>query len=490
MRSGTGYHLVLLSLAAILLGPLAGQVVASNVLFVNINGQYNADGLSIYNSLNTAGASADWVNLSSNGLAATALAAKDYDQVWVYDLSTGADSYPADYAAIAAWHNGRPDNEIICDGRIISSYWYGHTPIEGQKLTENYYENMDARGGGLLLGTDHSTFQTGINNINAAIGLEPFVGNFSLANIPVDTASPLMTFPNDMGATLYDDSTPGQTPYGLQPNGDILYTVAWHSGNHDTPGISSTIEGVVGLHVGITSPANNSEFWDSLPIDLAASADGGTEPYSYAWSSGVDPLGAGANLQIPAGTLPLGQSTIRVVATDDGAPQRIDDDTIQITIVPQPAAQITAPAEDLKDGPPLETATITAYGDAQIGGFYGIFLRGKGVGGAPSYRWSISGGPELLPWTTLATVVDTDLDGTLDEHFLTFLDLFNAGAKDRAATSPYTLRLQPLGGPGLPIVGSDNSEILLLVPEPTTMLLMAAGLPLMLKRRRRRLARR
>lgn len=465
-----------------------GTTYGSNVLLVNVHGaNYDGDGLSIHTTLNNAGASADWVNLSSNGQVAAILAGpKDYDQIWVFDLSHYTDNYPTDYAAIAAWHNDRPDNEIICDGRMISSYWSGRWATEGQKLTENYYENMDDRGGGLLLGTDHSAYHSGINQINAAIGLNPFHGDFYLTNIPVDTASPLMTVPNDMGTHLFDDSSPGETPYGLQPSGDILYTVAWHSGDHDNPGISSTIEGVIGLHVDITAPANNSEFWDSVPIDLAAEATGGTEPYAYEWSHGGGPLGAGANLQIPAGSLPLGQSTITVVATDDGIPQRIDDDSIQITIVPQPATTIIAPEEDLKNGDPLEMARVMAYGDAQIGGLYGIYLRGNGVGGEPNYLWSISGGPESLPWTPLATVTDTDLDGALNEYFLPFADLAAAGAMDRDATSPYTLRLQPLGSGGLPIVGSDDSEILLLVPEPAMLILLTAGFPLMLRRRRSR----
>jgi len=464
------------------LGPLGGTAHGSNVLFVNINGSYNGDGANIHSTLVSAGAAADWVNLSVNGQAATQLAAKTYDQVWVYDLSTGGDNYPADYTAIAAWHNARPDNEIICDGRIISSYWFGRWPTEGMALTENYYLNMDARSGGLLLGTDHAAFQGGINEINAQIGLQPFQGTFFLNTIPVDTNNPLMTTPNNMGATLFDDSSPGQTPYGLQPSGEILYTVAWHSNNPDTPGISSTIEGEIGMHVEITAPPNQSEFWDSEPIDLAAEASGGDAPYTYEWSHGGGPLGGGQNLQVPAGVLPLGPSTITVVATD--SLPRIDDDSIQITIVPQPATQITDPTIDLKNGPPLETAVVGPYGDGQVGGLYGIYLRGDGVGGDPNYRWSISGGPEGLPGTTLATLPDTDLDGTLDGHFVTFAHLADIGAGDRAATAPYTLRLQPLDSGGVPIVGSSESEILLLVPEPATISLLAmAGLTVIRRRR-------
>ena len=53
--------------------------------------------------------------------------------------------------------------------------------------------------GGLMLGTDHNAYQSGINTINTLIGLEPFCCNFNLAMIPVDTEHPLMNTPNDMG---------------------------------------------------------------------------------------------------------------------------------------------------------------------------------------------------------------------------------------------------------------------------------------------------
>ena len=82
----------------------------------------------------------------------------------------------------------------------------------------------------------------------------------------------------------------------MQPNGRILYTVAWHSDNPDTPGISSTIEGVVGLHVTITSPNDGSLFCDGT-ITLEAEATGGEPPYSFEWFFDIDgALGAGPSL--------------------------------------------------------------------------------------------------------------------------------------------------------------------------------------------------
>ena len=189
-----------------------GIAQAGDVLMVNIFGSYNGDAANIHQTLLNAGVTATYVSLNVEGEVVTELQNGTYDQIWVFDLSTGADNYPADYAAIADWFNNQSTPQIICDSRMISSYWSGRYTSEGQALTENYHYNMDIRGGGLLLGTDHDPFQAGINEINNLIGINPFFGTFSLNTIPVDTANPLMNTPNDMGAELYDDSGPGQTP--------------------------------------------------------------------------------------------------------------------------------------------------------------------------------------------------------------------------------------------------------------------------------------
>jgi hypothetical protein len=313
--------------------------IVHRVLMITINGSYNSDGNSINQTLLQAGAATDYVVLSSNGQVANLLANNTYDQIWVYDLSTGGDNYPADYQAIADWFNSNPSRVILCDGRIISSYWQGRWQNEGRRLTQNYYENMRIRGGGILLGTDHSSFQGGINTINNLIGIAPFFGTFNLTKIPVDPGNPLMNTPNNMGVELWDDSSPGQTPYGLQPNGRILYTLAWHSGNQDTPGISATVQGEIGFRVDIVEPENGSSFVQGEPITFTAAPSQGDPPFTYSWQSNLDgELGEGESLVID--TLSPGIHAITVLAEDGES--RDDDDSITVTVVERPDLSVTA----------------------------------------------------------------------------------------------------------------------------------------------------
>ncbi len=152
---------------------------------INVHGtSYDADGYSVYETLVNAGAVADWVNLSADGQAAQLINETTYDQIWIFDLSHSTDNYPTDWQAVADWFNDDPSRAIICDARIISSYWNGRHTSEGQNLTENYYENMKLHGGGLMLGTDHSSYVSGINTVNSLIGINMFFGDFNLIFIP------------------------------------------------------------------------------------------------------------------------------------------------------------------------------------------------------------------------------------------------------------------------------------------------------------------
>ena len=76
----------------------------------------------MFNQLVAAGAAADYVLLSETpGGAAALLATNSYAQVWVYDLSSGADPWDADFEAIADWWVDESSGEIIADGRILGT---------------------------------------------------------------------------------------------------------------------------------------------------------------------------------------------------------------------------------------------------------------------------------------------------------------------------------------------------------------------------------
>ena len=165
-----------------------------------------------------------------------------FDQVWVYDLVTGSDNNPfqtANYQNIAAWYNSLSNKNLIVDGRIISSApnWTnaGGFPAEDAWI-QSYATALDGAGGGLLLGTDHNDYHGGINQINAAIGINSFsgfFGTFPTSQAVVDTLSPLYVpigpcTTNPLLQCINDNSTTGFVPTGLQPNGQFLTPVAYH----------------------------------------------------------------------------------------------------------------------------------------------------------------------------------------------------------------------------------------------------------------------
>ena len=167
---------------------IAGTACATeqSVLFVNVYDFYYRDEVQeIYTSLTNAGAHATYVQLDAEGEVAALLSSNHYDQVWVADISFREEdaNYADDWNAIAAWYQSRTNVAIICDGRFLHSYANGRAPTEGQRLSENYYQNLKSRGSGILLATDDNRYHTGTNSINTAIGLNPFVGYFELTLI-------------------------------------------------------------------------------------------------------------------------------------------------------------------------------------------------------------------------------------------------------------------------------------------------------------------
>ncbi len=217
------------------------------VLFAHVDtGGYNADGYELGGYVDSLAG----YNVVHRFLHTTVY--NDYanfDQIWVYDLygGTNKNTYQlGNYAAIGDWYNARASSNqnLIADGRMISSAWANEaTWIQG------YATELNARGGGLVLGTDHDYYVSGINEINAAINIDPFHGTLGTSNAIVDPQSPLYnggagTYACGTNQCVYDQSSPGYAPAGLQVNGQTLTPVAYHGTTDlawDNAAISSTM---------------------------------------------------------------------------------------------------------------------------------------------------------------------------------------------------------------------------------------------------------
>jgi hypothetical protein len=226
---------------ALVLGCLsvATTAGAANILFGRVGSDtYVADGGQLVGFLTAAGHTVNYVDLNATVITDFS----PYSQVWVYDLVTGANNsanQTANYQNIANWYNGLAAKNLITDGRIISSApdWTtaGAFPPENAWI-QNYAAILAGAGGGLVLGTDHDVYQSGINTINSLIGINPFSGFFGTyptSQAQVDALSPLYVPIGPCNAApalpcINDNSTTGFVPTGLQPNGQFLTPVAYH----------------------------------------------------------------------------------------------------------------------------------------------------------------------------------------------------------------------------------------------------------------------
>lgn len=239
----------------------ASPAGATEILFAHVgNGAYEADGNQLAGYVN----SISGFNVTTRFLNSAVYSDYDqFDQIWVYDLSTGLDNTTtqrANYNRIASWYAGKGSPDIIADGRILgsTSSWTGRSNGTGQSeeaWIQNYATQLDLRGGGLVLGTDHATAWTdGINDINSRIGINPFTNRWFQApyrsvvredsQLYVDGLISCDVIPGgDPEHCLNDNSSTSDAPFNLQPNGSILYPVAFHGGDVNRVSISTTITG-------------------------------------------------------------------------------------------------------------------------------------------------------------------------------------------------------------------------------------------------------
>lgn len=251
---------------------------AGEILFAMVNtvgSSYVHDGLAIRDMLVGTG-----YNVTTRDLNAGVY--NDYnsfDQIFVYDLSPYDDNSAtqlANYQGIASWYNGRATSEqnLILDGRIISSSpnWTNYSNGLGSngepEFIQNYRDQLNVRGGGLVLGTDHATaFTRGINYINQMIDVSEFTGYYHQFPYEayVDPNSPLYV-PELEACTLdpgqqciNDNSSTSFVATGLQANGQVLTPVAYHggiSGAFQYAAVSTTMGSITfGTCGGVGQPA-------------------------------------------------------------------------------------------------------------------------------------------------------------------------------------------------------------------------------------------
>jgi hypothetical protein len=234
---------------------------AGSILFLEVDSQfYHNDGLQLAAMLTAGGHTVTY------RLAGTAVYNdfNAFDQVWVYDLSFAADNTAnmlGNYTNLATYFNGlsAADKNVIVDGRIISSApnWAGGA---GEVAwIQNYANQLEARGGGLVLGTDHNDYHAGINTINTLMGFNLFSGFFPGPQALVDDQSPLFVAGLAACAAaptekcINDNSTTGFVPTGLQPNGLFLTPVAYH-GTTSTAFANAAVASTIGSPTFGTDP--------------------------------------------------------------------------------------------------------------------------------------------------------------------------------------------------------------------------------------------
>jgi len=249
-------------LAAAVFSGISATAGAAAILFGQVSsGIYTTDGNQLAQMLTNGGHTVTNINLNTTVVDDYSI----YDQVWVYDLFTGPDNttnQTTNYTNISNWYLGLTDQNLIADGRIISSapFWTGANGMSAEDAwIRNYATQLDIRGGGLVLGTDHATpglssgvFVDGINEINALIGIDPFsdfFGTYPSSQALVDVNSdlfvagldPCRDSPGD--PCINDNSTTSFAPSGLQGNGQFLTPGAYHgtaSQAFDQAAVSST----------------------------------------------------------------------------------------------------------------------------------------------------------------------------------------------------------------------------------------------------------
>lgn len=197
---------------------ISSQVQADKILLT----QFDYNGYTeMRNALIADGHTVDIVDVRTGGTLATTLSSMNYDQVFLYDITSNLYLSAADVAALGVfWSNsGR--------GLVVDTRSYGFTNAIGEPnqytLLRNVASNLQLSGGGVWVGTDHDpTWTRNANPFLAEIGVDPVTGIFS---DPVNYADPSSVLLSGVTPTQLwgGGQSVGQAPIGIQPNGIEMF---------------------------------------------------------------------------------------------------------------------------------------------------------------------------------------------------------------------------------------------------------------------------
>ncbi|WP_333609095.1 PEP-CTERM sorting domain-containing protein [Arsukibacterium sp.] len=180
-------------------------------------------------NLTNAGHTVSVVDVRTSGTLAATLSSNSFDQVFLWDLTNTLYLNAADINALAGFWDNRG---LVVDTR---SYGYYFQPNQASEvaLLQNVATNLQAAGGGVWVGTDHSPDWTrNANPFLSAIGVNPVTGSFGN---PVNFADPTSVLLSGVTPTELwgGGETVGQAPIGIQPNGIEMFI---HFGHIRTDG--------------------------------------------------------------------------------------------------------------------------------------------------------------------------------------------------------------------------------------------------------------
>lgn len=216
---------VFLGATALTLAMGAVSANAASVLLTQFD--FGPSGYSeITAALEAKGHTVSLVDARTGGAIATALAADDYDLLFLYDLTATRYVNNVDIDAISEFFDAHEN--IVQDARSYGYYFQGTNASE-MALIQNIAEELEVRGGGLWVGTDHDPDWTqNANPVLAALGFNTISGLHSEAVNSFDPDSPLLD-----GVTVTDLWAQGQSvghvSLGIQPNGIDMRFHVGHS---------------------------------------------------------------------------------------------------------------------------------------------------------------------------------------------------------------------------------------------------------------------